>query len=243
MPNLVITFAEVLAGAVVLDAAIKGDSIPNVIRGQATQHSLPGADTSGAAGGTSASGVLGADTLAPGTYTNPVPGASTGRIDQGVDYTGKQFLAPGKSQVLVSDQSSSGWGGGGYVAAKLLDGPLAGSVYYFAEGIAPSVKAGDTVNAGTVLGIPITNPFNQTLGNIEAGWADPASPSRPLAQSLSGYGGDQSTQALTAGYSFSKFVQALGGVAGVFQGAGQAISSAVQHEFGAGHTPAGVPFG
>lgn len=48
MANLVLTFAEVLAGAVVLDAAVKGDSIANVVRGQATQHSLPGAASSGA---------------------------------------------------------------------------------------------------------------------------------------------------------------------------------------------------
>lgn len=241
MANLVLTFGEVLVGAVVLDAAVKGDSIANVIKGVATSHPLPGAASSSAAGGTITGGG-GQTSVAPGTYTNPLPGAQTGRIDQGVDYTGKQFLAPGKSQILVSNQSDSGWGGGGYIAAKLLDGPLAGSVYYFAEGIAPSVKAGQTVAAGTILGIPVSNPFNGLLGNIEAGWADPSSPGRPLAQSLAGYGGDQSTQALTAGFSFSRFVQALGGVAGVFQGAGQSLASAIQGEFSGGQAPAGVPF-
>jgi hypothetical protein len=33
---------------------------------------------------------------------------------------------------------------------------------------------------------------------------------------------------LTAGYSFSKFVHALGGVSGLFEGAGQALASAIE---------------
>lgn len=237
MANLVLSFAELLVGAVVLDAAIKGDTIANVVKGAATQHPL----TAGS-GSSGASGQGGTGSLAPGTYTNPLPGATTGRIDQGVDYTGRQFLAPGKAKILVSNQSDAGWAGGGYLAYQLLDGPLAGAVGYFAEGIAPRVNVGDVVQGGTVLGIPVRNPYNGTVGNIEAGWADPNSPGRPLAQSLSGYAGDQSTAGLTAGYSFSKFIQALGGVGGVFQGAGQALAHAIEGEF-AGSTPAGVPFG
>jgi len=216
-------------GAIVLDAGIKGDSIPNVIKGQATQHPLPGSSTAGAAGTTGAAGSS-ATPAGGGGYTNPVPGATTGRIDQGVDYTlGAQgFVAPGDSTILQADQTNPGWRGGGYIAAKLTSGPLAGAVYYVAEGIAPLVQKGQQVAAGTVLGRGVSNPYNMVVGNIEAGWANPNSPGQPLAQTLSGYGGDQSTQALTAGYSFSKFVHALGGVAGVFQGAGQALASAVE---------------
>jgi hypothetical protein len=231
--NLVLAFGEILVGAIILDAGIKGDSIANVVKGQATIHPLPGAGGSSSGGGGATGSTSG--------YVNPLPGAHTGRIDQGVDYTGSQFVAPGRSKVLIADAHNAGWKGGGYIAAQLLDGPLAGTVYYFAEGISPLVKAGETIAAGAPLGTAVANPYNGTVGNIEAGWADPTSPGRPLAQSLSGYSGDQSTQGLTAGYSFSRFVSALGGVAGVFQGAGTALAGAIEHEFTAGAAP-GVPF-
>jgi biotin carboxyl carrier protein len=233
--NLTLAFAELLAGAVLLDAAIKGDTIANVITGKATSHPL-------AAGEFGSSTPAGGNVPA-GSYTNPVPGASTGRIDQGVDYTlGNQgFVAPGRSKILIADQANSGWAGGGYIAAQLLDGPLAGDVYYIAEGISPLVKVGDTVAAGTQLGRGVSNPYNLIVGNIEAGWANPTSPSTPLAQSLAGYSGDQSAAGLTAGYSFSSFVGALGGIAGVFQGAGAKLADAIQAEFAGGQHPAGVP--
>lgn len=237
MANLVLAFAELLGGAVILDAAIKGDSIGNVVRGTATQN--PIGDSSSSSGSPSAP-------TSSGTYLNPVPGASTGRIDQGVDYTlsSSGFLAPGRSKILHADASNSGWAGGGYIAAQLLDGPLAGSVYYVAEGVAPAagITKDKIVAAGTPLVVRVKNPYNGVLGNIEAGWADPSNPTRPLAQSLSGYSGDQSSQALTAGYSFAKFVQAVGGAGGIFQGAGQALAATVKHAF-AGATPAGVPYG
>lgn len=246
MANLPLAFAELLGGAILLDAAIKGDTIANVVTGKATAHPLPGSQTSqiGSGGGASTTGTAaGGQTpnVAPGTYTNPVPGARTGRIDQGVDYTGSQFLAPGKSKILQADASNSGWAGGGYIAAQLLDGPLAGAVYYFAEGISPLVQAGDIVAAGTALGQAATNPYNGAFGNIEAGWANSAG-TAPLAQSLSGYSGDQSIQGLTAGYSFSRFVNALGGVAGVFQGAGAALAGAVRGEWHGLTHPQEVPY-
>jgi hypothetical protein len=221
MANLVLAFGEILVGAIVLDAGVKGDSIPNVIRGQATQHPL-----AASTGGTSAAGAA----SAAGNYQNPVPGASTGRIDQGVDYTlgSGGFLAPGRSQIIAADAHNAGWKGGGWITAKLLDGPLAGAVYYVAEGVAPAagIVPGKIVDAGTQLVQRVTNPYNGALGNIEAGWANSAG-TAPQAQSSPGYGGDQSTQALTAGYSFSKFVHALGGVAGAFQGAGQALEHTI----------------
>jgi hypothetical protein len=237
MANLVLSFAELLAGVVLMDAAIKGDSITNVIQGKATQHPL----TSNAAAGGSSTGAASID---PGTYINPVPGASTGRIDQGVDYTlgPGGFVAPGKSQILVADQSNAGWKGGGYLAAKLLDGPLKNAVYYVAEGISPLVTAGQTVAAGTPLTASVANPYNNLVGNVEAGWANPNSPTVPLAQSLTGYSGDQSRQGLTAGYSFSSFVHALGGVPGVFQGAGQVLAGAIEQAFSTGAEAGVVPF-
>jgi hypothetical protein len=220
-----------------LDAAVKGDSIANVVKGQAKMHPISGGASSGDAS-TSSSSVEG--------YVNPVPGATTGRIDQGVDYTlGSQgFLAPAPSVILQADQTNSGWRGGGYIAAKITSGPLAGLVYYVAEGIAPLVQKGQQVAAGTRLGLGVSNPYNMIVGNIEAGWANPSNPGQPLAQTLSGYSGDQSTQALTAGYSFAKFIEGLGGVAGKFEGIGQALATAVEHEFpGGGQHPASVPYG
>lgn len=245
MANLVLAFAELLGAAILLDAGIKGASIPDVITGKATMHPLPGSSGSGGGTGTGSSGSSGGSSnLPPGTYTNPVPGATTGRIDQGVDWTlsGQGFLAPGKSQILIADQSNAGWDGGGYVAGKLLDGPLAGAVWYVAEGVAPTVKVGDTVNAGTKVASPVSSPYNAIVGNIEAGWAE-ASGGTPLAQSIAGYGGDQSSQALEAGYSFNLFARALGAVAGQFQGVGAGLASTIEHDFAGGARPGGVPYG
>lgn len=237
MANLPLAFGEILVGAIILDAGVKGDSIANVVQGKATQHGLPGGSTTATGPGTATPG----GPVPAGHYVNPFPGAQTGRIDQGVDYTAKQFLSPGRAKVLVANQTDAGWGGGGYLALELLDGPLKGSIVYMAEGIAPLVQVGETVAAGQAVAKPVTNPYNGTVGNIEAGWANPHSPGQPLAQTFTGYGGDQSTQALTAGYSFSQFVHALGGVAGVFQGAGQSLAATIRHDF-SGHVQ-GVPYG
>lgn len=239
MANLPLAFGEILVGAIVLDAGIKGAGIADVVQGKATQAPLPGSGSTSASG---SSGGGGSSKIPAGSYTNPFPGAKTGRIDQGVDYTITQALSPGKAKVLVADASNSGWGGGGYLALQLLDGPLAGQVMYIAEGFKPTVKVGQVVNAGAVLGHAIKNPYNGILGNIEAGWANPSNPGQPLAQTLGGYSGDQSEPGLTAGYSFSLFVKALGGIGGEFEGAGAALAHAVEQEF-AGSAPAGVPYG
>lgn len=244
MANLVLAFAELLAGAIIVDAGIKGDTLANVIQGKATQHPLTGSSTgTSSTGGNPTSAQV--TTVAPGQYTNPVPGAITGRIDQGVDWTlGKAgFLAPGKAQIVAADQSNSGWGGGGYVAYKLLDGPLAGSVGYVAEGIQPAagIAVGAIVNAGQQIALPVASPYNGIVGNIEAGWANPSSVTQPLAQTLSGYSGDQSEEALTAGYSFNAFATALGAVSGKFEGAGAALEAEVEKEFSG--AVSGVPYG
>jgi hypothetical protein len=228
--NLVLAFGEVLVGAVLLDAAVKGDTIPNVIKGVATQQPFPGSTGSNTSTtSTTGSGATFTTAAASGSYVNPVPGASTGRIDQGVDYVlgPGGFVAPGRSQIVYTG-AETGFGNE-YVAGKLLDGPLAGAVWYIAE--APSKLAGIVDGAIVTAGQQITPPGSSTGGAIEAGWANPAAPQHPLAQSLSGYGGtqpDQSSGALTAGYSFSRFVHALGGVPGVFQGAGSALASVIE---------------
>lgn len=243
MANLPVAFAEILVGAVVLDAAIKGDSIANVIKGQATQHPITGLGSgSGSSTGTSSSAASGVNSLAPGTYTNPVPGATTGRLDQGVDYAlgPAGFVAPGNSQIVyvASGSGLQGWGNE-YVAGQLLDGPLKGAIWYIAEAgsVASGIVKGATVSAGQ----QITPQGSSTGGAIEAGWADPSNPGNPLARSLTGYSGDQSLGALTAGYSFSNFVHALGGPFGHFSNVAASLMSAVESEFST-KTVTGVPY-
>lgn len=238
MANLVLSFAELLAGAILIDAAVKGDSIPNVVKGVATQGGTTSSTT--AAGGTGTTPATGTGGAVGLTYTNPVPGATTGRVDQGVDYAlGKAgFLAPGRSRIVYTG-SGGGWGNE-YVAGELLDGPLAGQVWYIAEAAAtaPGIAVGKIVNAGQ----QIAPQGSSTGGAIEAGWANPSDPGQTLAQSMTGYSGDQSAQALKSGYSFSTFVSALGGISGVFEGAGQALAGAIEQAFSTG-MEAGVPFG
>jgi hypothetical protein len=199
--NLVLAFGEVLAAAILLDAAIKGDSIPNVVTGKATSHPLPGSDTTGGSSST-------AGTVAAGSYTNPVPGATLSRTDEGVDYTlGSQgFLAPGRSQIV---STSAGWFRGGSITAKFLDGPYAGSEYFVAEGVKPAagIAAGTIVQAGQKIADAIASPYNGIVGNIESGWWKG---SAPLAQQTGGYHEGDVT---AAGAAWDSFVRALGGIA------------------------------
>jgi hypothetical protein len=208
LANLVLAFGEVLVGAILLDAAVKGDSIPNVIKGVATSHPLAGSST--AAGGGGATNSTGGN-VAAGSYTNPVPGASLSRTDQGVDYTlssSTGFLAPGKSQIV---STAGTFGGGPLIVAELLDGPYKGAQYYVGEGVRPAagIVAGAVVNAGQKLADVAVNPSNGILGNIEAGWWSPTH-NRTLAQASGVY----SEGAVTAaGAAWDTFVRALGGVA------------------------------
>lgn len=237
MANLVLAFGEILAGAIILDAGVKGDTIANVVQGKATQHPLPGSSTSST--GTTAGISSGTSSTSTGGYVNPLPSANPSRIDEGGDYVlpaGGKFLAPGPSKIVAVDQRS---GFGNYIAAVFTSGPLAGVPYYVAEGVSSLVKVGDTVNAGQP--IAQAGPSQYGTGVIEAGWAN-TSNYDPLAQSLSGFSGDQSTASLTAGYSWSKFVSALGGPLATFQGAGAQLKSDIENLFAQG-VPAGVPYG
>ena len=211
MANLPLAFGELLVGAILIDAGIKGDAIANVVKGVAKQHPLP--QDAAAAGGPVASDPLNAAAAGAaagsGGYVNPVPGASASRVDMGVDYTlpqGGHFLAPGDSIIKAVDNRS---GFGNYIAATLTSGPLAGHSYYVAEGVTPAVSVGQTVKAGT----PIANAYGGPYGYgvIEAGWADPSISYDPLAKITGGYQEGDST---AAGASFNRFVQSLGGTLG-----------------------------
>jgi hypothetical protein len=185
---------------VLVDAAIKGDSIANVIQGKATPHALDGTASSDVTSGAVST------TAASGTYTNPFPGASASRVDQGVDYTITQpVVAPGDFKITAIDTRS---GFGNYIAGQLTSGPLAGRAIYFAEGLAaaPGVAVGQTVKAGKPIAVPIAGPYG--MGVIEAGWADITRSFDPLAKGTGGYREGSST---AAGVSFNRFIQSLKG--------------------------------
>jgi murein DD-endopeptidase MepM/ murein hydrolase activator NlpD len=118
-----------------------------------------------------------------GPTTNPVPGATGGRLDQGMDGTTQSFVAPFNGKVVFSEANDSGWDGGGYVAIQSAQDPS--YVYYAAEGLTPTVQVGQTVTAGQQIATPRSNPYNGIVGNFEIGRANPSSPGQPLAQVVS----------------------------------------------------------
>ena len=179
MANLPLAFAEILAGAIVIDAGIKGDSIANVVKGVATQQPLPGGGAASASGGPGSAG--------SSTGSSPFPGGWTpNRADQGYDGTFRgQLTAPVSGTVTYATGSDPGWQGGGALvlqADQAISG-LASSALYFTEGLSPLVKAGDHVTAGQPIATAARSPYNGIIGNIEWGLAQPNSNAVPLAAS------------------------------------------------------------
>jgi hypothetical protein len=105
---------------------------------------------------------------AAGSYVNPFAlstGLVTGRIDQGVDFTGGgPIVAIGEALVLATE--APGWPEGGGVLYQLLDGPLKGQTVFVYEGVDATVQVGQTVGAGQQ--IATFRPG----GSIEIGLAD-----------------------------------------------------------------------
>ncbi len=86
MANLPLAFTELLAGAIVLDAGIKGDSVANVIKGQAqfTPIQTPGTSS------TTTTSSVGSGLTSTGSTTTGINfpgGAKTGKISW---FTGQQ---------------------------------------------------------------------------------------------------------------------------------------------------------
>jgi murein DD-endopeptidase MepM/ murein hydrolase activator NlpD len=149
----------------------------------------------------------------PGSYANPlraIRGLTPERIDMGVDYAGYgPIYAIGDGVVLTT--TVPGWPGGTMICYQLTDGPANGLVVYAAEDIAPSVKPGDTVTAGTVLGLMYLGP-----DGIETGWGDPAIIGNALAGDADQFDGENTT---AYGANFSDLLQWLGAPPGVPQNA------------------------
>ncbi len=100
-------------------------------------------------------------------YVSPFLNATTGRIDQGVDFTGTgPILAVGDAEILQT--GAPGWPEGGGVLYRLLNGPRAGQVIYVFEGIQATVHTGEKVSAGQQVGLFVPG------GSIEMGFANAA---------------------------------------------------------------------
>jgi hypothetical protein len=98
-------------------------------------------------------------------YVSPFLNAATGRIDQGVDFTGTgPIMAVGDAEILQT--GAPGWPEGGGVLYRLLSGSRAGQIIFVNEGIQATVHAGQHVSAGEQIGTFIPG------GSIEMGFAD-----------------------------------------------------------------------
>lgn len=191
--NLPVAFAAIIAGGVLVDAAIKGASIGDVVKGQASSQTSAG--TAGGGGAISAGGAA-----------NPFARASTvkvGRTDQGVDVNlapGDPIDAPFAGTVTAINP---GWYSGQpqLVLAGAQGTPFAGKFAYIAEQILPSVKVGQSVNAGDQLGT-----YADSGTGLELGWAANAQ-GETQARATTGYTEGQSTP---AGSSFRAFLASVG---------------------------------
>jgi hypothetical protein len=170
--SLPLAFGALLAGAIVIEYGVKNvrGTFSGTTDAQASTPGTPGAHKSGkprSVHGFPAS-------------VNPLPGATISRLDQGIDGTGTTFLSPWAGKVEYATAHDSGWDGGGYIAIRSSEDPH--KVFYLAEGITPVVHRGDNVDAGQNIAMPVSNPYNGIVGNIEAGLANPHNVRQPLAK-------------------------------------------------------------
>ncbi|HUY23454.1 MAG TPA: hypothetical protein VMV22_14055 [Acidimicrobiales bacterium] len=147
----------------------------------------------------------------PGSYANPlrsVEALTPERIDQGVDYSGYgPIYAIGDGVVLST--VNAGWPGGTFISYRLDDGPAGGLAVFAAEDIDPMVAVGQSVTAGTVLGMMYEGP-----DGIETGWADPSGDGLSMANDAGQFSGANST---AFGTSFSQLLASLGAPPGIAQ--------------------------
>lgn len=175
MPSQPLGFAELLAGGVLVAAGISGNSIADVVAGKGSPLAklvdFPTA-TPTAAGSTLTSLPLGvgggaASAVGPGGTTNPLPGWSRSRVDQGVDYYGgKVVRAPMGGQVLAV--GAPGWPQGSPGTNGVLVRLDNGQIWYWYEGLKAAVHKGERVAAGQVIATAVPGQ------SIEAGLADAA---------------------------------------------------------------------
>lgn len=104
-------------------------------------------------------------------------GLKQGRVDQGVDWSGRGPLYAVGAGTIVS-LTNSGWPGGTFIGLRLDNPPdPQHSLVYYAEDITPNVRIGDHVGAGRQIGMATGGP-----SGIEIGWGNPNAVGQPLAQ-------------------------------------------------------------
>lgn len=156
-------------------------------------------------------------------YANPLAGANVTpeRIDQGVDYAGTGTLGAIARGVVtqVAGPGSSGWPGS-FIRYKITDSnsPLFGQEVFYAEGVTPLAKVGQTLNPGDAVAKLI--PGWKT--GIEIGFASGAGTS----SYASAHGGYTEGDYTAAGAAFSNLIGLLGGPPGKIEGAAQPRSTA-----------------
>jgi murein DD-endopeptidase MepM/ murein hydrolase activator NlpD len=183
MANLPLAFAELLLGAIVVDAGIKGDTITNVVKGQATTHPLS------TGGSSSSSGGPGGGSGSPGTggvlQSLFQAGAklNIGRHDQGLDVEGPpntDVYAPGNGTVVQNNSDPSGFGNS-YPIIHWTSGPWAGLTTYFGH-VQSLVQQGAQVTAGEAVAVlqngtgPYVGNAAGIPGHIEIGLWGPSGP-------------------------------------------------------------------
>ncbi len=134
-------------------------------------------------------------------YVSPFLSAATGRIDQGVDFTGTgPIAAVGDAEILAT--GAPGWPEGGGVLYKLLGGSRAGQIIFVYEGVDATVHPGQHVSAGDQIAT-----FRQG-GSIEMGFADASG--NPLSHGE--YVEGKETQ---WGKEMASFLTSIGGASGL----------------------------
>jgi murein DD-endopeptidase MepM/ murein hydrolase activator NlpD len=158
MASQAVGFAEVIAGGILLTAGIGGHSIREVLKGKGGSIKPLPQPKSGA-GPATVNASPGA--AAAGGTTNPLPGWSRSRVDQGVDfYGGRRIVAPESG--TITKIGAPGWPEGGGVLLHTVSGKF----IYFYEGLDAAVGAGTRVAAGQLIA------RGREGGSIEVGYAD-----------------------------------------------------------------------
>jgi hypothetical protein len=106
-------------------------------------------------------------------YTNPFPdGWEPNRLDMGYDGTFRRRIVAPFSGTITFAGLLTGWKGSHGVVIKCDHNiALQSKSLYFYEGVKPNVQAGDKVKTGAVIALPMKNPYNGVMGNIEWGVA------------------------------------------------------------------------
>lgn len=174
------SYGALIAGGVLVVAGFTGHSIRDVLAGKSSPLKGLISDPPAPTGGTNANVALrqgsnagSAAALSGNGYVKPFgSGWVEGRTDQGVDFApqvnGAPILSPGAAKVLKI--GAPGWPSGEKgVLLQLLNGPLKGKIIFIYEAINPTVRVGELVAAGQVIGHGVLGETG-----VEIGFSDSA---------------------------------------------------------------------